>query len=64
MYDAGEARSSWGNAGSLVRPRYPMAVQVYDGGHRAKCLRCHAVGLVRSDSHAARQALLKERTKR
>jgi hypothetical protein len=43
---------------------YPIAVQDYDGGRRAKCLRCHAVGPVRSNSHAARRALLEERTKR
>jgi hypothetical protein len=44
---------------------YPIAVQVYDGGRRrAQCLRCLAVGPVRSDPHTARQALLAERVKR
>jgi hypothetical protein len=43
---------------------YPIAVQVYDGGQRARCLRCHAVGPVRNDPDDARQALLKERAKR
>jgi hypothetical protein len=43
---------------------YPIAVHVYDGGRRARCLRCLAVGPVRSDPHAARQALIEERAKR
>jgi len=43
---------------------YPIAVHVYDRGHRARCLRCLAVGPVRSDPDAARRALLEERAKR
>jgi hypothetical protein len=44
---------------------YPIAVQDYDGGKRAKCLRCHAVGpIVCSDAYGARRALLEERTER
>ena len=43
---------------------YPIAVYVYDGGRRARCLRCLTVGPVRSDPHTARQALLAERAKR
>ena len=43
---------------------YPIAVQVYGGGRRARCLRCLAVGPVRSDPDTARQALIEERSKR
>ena len=43
---------------------YPIAVHIYDRGRRARCLRCLAVGPVRSDPDAARQALLEERAKR
>jgi hypothetical protein len=44
---------------------YPIAVDVYDGGRRAWCLRCYALGPVREDAHAARRALLEqERGKR
>ena len=43
---------------------FPMWVHVYDGGRRAQCLRCLAIGPVRSDPDSARQALLAERAKR
>ena len=43
---------------------YSIAVSVHDEGHRARCLRCTAVGPRRSDADAARQALLEERSKR
>ena len=43
---------------------YPIEVHVYNGGRRARCLRCLAVGPVHSDPDAARQALLEERAKR
>jgi len=43
---------------------YPIAVYVYDGGRRARCLRCLAVGPVRSDPDGARRALVEERAKR
>ena len=42
---------------------YPIAVHVYDGGRRARCLRCLAVGPVRSDPDGARRALVEERAK-
>jgi hypothetical protein len=54
-----------------IRPRasrcyhdYPMEVRIYEGGHRARCLRCQALGPVSSDADAARKALLEERSKR
>ncbi len=50
--------------GAWCNHAYPIAVQVYDGGRRAQCLRCLAVGPVRSDPDAARQALIEERSKR
>jgi hypothetical protein len=43
---------------------YPISVHVYDGGRRARCLRCLAVGPVCGDPDAARRALLAERSKR
>lgn len=43
---------------------YPIEVRVYDRAHRARCLRCHAVGPVREDADAARKALLEERGRR
>ena len=42
---------------------YPIAVDVYDRGRRARCLRCLAVGPVREDADSARRALLEERAK-
>ena len=53
-----------GMRGAWCNHDYPIAVQVYDGGRRAQCLRCLAVGPVRSDPYAAQQALLEERAKR
>jgi hypothetical protein len=51
--------------GSWCDHRFPIEVHDYDGGRRARCLRCHAVGPVREDAYAARQALLEqERAKR
>jgi hypothetical protein len=43
---------------------YLIAVSVHDEGHRARCLRCQAVGPLREDADAARQALLEERSER
>ena len=43
---------------------YPMAVEVYDGGRRARCLRCLAAGPVREDADNARWALLEKRAER
>lgn len=40
---------------------YPIEVCVYDGGRRARCLRCYAVGPVREDADSARRALLEEK---
>jgi hypothetical protein len=39
---------------------YPIEVRVYDGGRRARCLRCHALGPLCSSPDAARQTLLEE----
>jgi hypothetical protein len=43
---------------------YPIAVQDYDGGCRARCLRCLAVGPICGDADDARRGLLEERAKR
>ncbi len=37
--------------------QYPIDVMVYEGGRRARCLRCLAVGPVRESAEAARRAL-------
>jgi hypothetical protein len=50
--------------GAWCEHGYPIAVHVYDEGRRARCLRCLAVGPVRREADAARQALLAERSKR
>ena len=50
--------------GARCDHHYPIAVHVHDGGRRARCLRCLAVGPVRSDADDARQGLLEERSKR
>jgi hypothetical protein len=48
--------------GALCDHSYPIEVYGYGGEcRRARCLRCLAVGPVRSDPDAARQALLAER---
>ena len=44
---------------------YPIEVRLYDGGRRARCLRCHAVGpVVRGNADTARRALLVEAGRR
>ena len=60
--DAAE-KPAWVDAGGVVRPRRPVAVDVYERGRRARCLRCLAVGPVREDADSARRALVEERAK-
>ena len=62
--DEAAGTPAWGDAGAWCNHAYPIAVRVYDGGRRAQCLRCLAVGPVRSDPDAARLALIEERSKR
>ena len=50
--------------GAWCNHDYPIELHVYDRGRRARCLRCLAVGPVRGDAVAAREALLEERIKR
>jgi hypothetical protein len=51
--------------GAWCNHDYPVEVRVYDEGHRARCLRCHAVGPIRGDADGARRALLgQERAER
>jgi hypothetical protein len=47
-------------SGARCDHNYPVVVDVYDGGHRARCLRCQAVGPVRGDAHTARRVLLEQ----
>ena len=47
--------------GSWCDHDYLIEVHVYDRGRRARCLRCLAVGPVREDAHAARQALVERK---
>jgi hypothetical protein len=73
-YDIGDTGKGGNTDGATGTPRgvmagawsdhdYPIAVNVYDGGRRARCLRCLAIGPVREDADNARRALLEERTK-
>jgi hypothetical protein len=50
--------------GAWCDHHYPISVNVYDGGCRARCLRCLALGPLRGDADDARQGLLEERAKR
>ncbi len=47
--------------GAWCDHNYPIAVDVYNRGRRARCLRCLAVGPAREDANSARQSLLEER---
>jgi hypothetical protein len=50
--------------GAWCNHDYPISVNVYDGGCRARCLRCLAVGPICGDADDARRGLLEERAKR